>query len=256
LGVLGPMIKYGDKIRIKAVPTTAAWGGYLSPCGGATTSGCGIGVTIRPDAAYTSNGGDSSGLRDWIISSATGIATGTPVKYGDTVRIKGTASNWAGHDGYMSPCGGSGGDCGINLTLRPEAAYTSNGGDSSKLRDFIISSASGIATGTTITVGDTVRIKGTATNWAGHDGYLSSCGAGAAGCGLNISMRTDASYNANGGDTSKLRDFVLEKGPETFDGSVKDDTGYHNYIMTGNAIDGIISYNNLDIDKWNMIYHI
>jgi hypothetical protein len=191
------------------------WGGhdgYLSPCGSAGE--CNVDVALRPDKEYTIHEPDSK-LRDWIIM---GGEDGTPVKNGDRVKIKATASRWGGHDGYLSPCGDAG-ICGINVTLRSDESYNSNGGESSNLRNWIITT-SDKQSNNAINIGDIVQIKATASGWGGHDGYLSPCGD-AGICGIGVTLRPDKEFTIHEPD-SKLRDWLIEKVPvkEGFDISI------------------------------------
>lgn len=186
-------IKYGDRIMIKAMATR--WAGhdlYLSPCG-RLQGGCGVDVSLRTNADYASYGGVESKLREWVILPLNNKPSGTPIRYGDIVRIKATASKWQGADGFLSPCGGAGGGCGINVSLRENSSYMAYKGDSSNLRDWRIV---GGENGKVILYDDLVEIKGMASGFAGHDLYLSPCGMSPSpnNCGVNVTLRPDSEF--------------------------------------------------------------
>jgi len=261
-------LKYGNRIKIKAIPKNTIWGGYLSPCGSASGTNCGFNVTLRPDAQYNSNGGDSSGLRNWIILPAVGnsATTGSSVKYGDGIQLKAVPTNtsWGGILSVCKDMNTTG--CGINVSTITDTLYNSSGGDASLLRTWIIVNPTG-TTGTYVNFGDTIRIMKLpsliSTNIGGipipmplPGGYLSPCGTNDTVCGIAVTLRPDATYTTEGGDSSKLRDWVIEKVAETFDGNIgyQTNSGYQNYTLTGNAFDGIINDFDNEYNKWNMIY--
>lgn len=177
-------LRFGGYVTLKA--TATRWGGhdgYLSPCG--NTGACGVGVTLRPDAEFNKHEPNSN-LRRWQIL---GGKNGQPIRYGDTIKIKATATRWGGHDGYLSPCGSSGA-CGVGVTLRPDKEFTRHE-PNSMLRDWTIR---GGPNGQPVRSGALIELKAMATRWNGHDGYLSPCGSSGA-CGVNVTLRPDSEFN-------------------------------------------------------------
>lgn len=184
-----PALKYGQIYRFKN--QSSMYSGYLSPCGGSTTSGCGTNVTLRPDESYAKYGGDSSRLRDWMISGV-GKNSNDTIKYGDIIRVKGMNSTFTGANLYLSPCGGIDG-CGINATLRPDASYNNLGGDSSGLRDWKI--VGDFKTGTEVREGDIIELWGVSTKYPGHNLPLSVCGNNnTTECGQNVTLEPNQTY--------------------------------------------------------------
>jgi hypothetical protein len=164
---------------------------YLSPCGwfGNTANGT-TAVNLRPDASYTTAGGDATGARDWMIEGGT---VGTSIKYGDAVKLKSavvdlvkagmTANN------YLSPSGAAAtASCGVAATLRLDSNFTPNfiaTDPSTFLRSWKVS---GKDVGIAVQKGDIVQLKCLASKWPNHDGYLYPCGTSWGSCGVGVAL--------------------------------------------------------------------
>ncbi len=95
-------IKYGDTFNL--FNTDTSFGGFMVTCGSVssdTESICSANVSILPSS--------STGNR-WKLLSASGIAIGTAVKYGEKVLVQSTSNN--GNLGY---CGTGASQCGTNV---------------------------------------------------------------------------------------------------------------------------------------------
>lgn len=173
-------VKYGDVLWIFNPGQ-----GYLSPCG--STSGCGIDVTLRPDAEFHKHEPGSK-LRDWTIL---GKSAGEPLKYGDIVQIKGSPTQWPGTELYLSPCGDADKDCGKNAALRPDVDFQQHE-PNSNLRNWTVG---GGPPGNIIRYNDDVTFTAMATRWPGHSGIpLSLCGI-RGGCGTNVTLNPSKQHS-------------------------------------------------------------
>lgn len=187
----------GDFVTIQAMASRwAGHDGFLSPCG--DTGPCGLDVALRPDSSFT----PGENLRRWQIEREAGAG---PLKYGDRVRIKATASQFVGGDRYLSPCGQMT-PCGVCVTLRPDAEFAIHEPDSN-LRSWIIG---GGAAGQQVMSDGVITLQATATRWAGHSGFLSPCGGAAAGCGTGVTLRPDAEFD-RWESGSNLRNWTIRK---------------------------------------------
>jgi len=201
-------IKYGDTVRIRAVYIgEPRHDGYLSPCGyinDDATVGV-VAVALRPDDSYTNSGGDASGLRDWRVDGGT---VGQAVQYGDSIQLMSMVVNPTNFgmvsNNYLSP-GWAGPDaaCGTATTLRPDHWFTQFE-PNSNLRKWKILGGTG-----TVKRGDKVQLKAFASQFEGHEGYLSPCGFSWGACGIGATLRPQASFDAMG-SPSDLRLWRIE----------------------------------------------
>jgi hypothetical protein len=164
---------------------------------------------LSGDGEGGGDSGDSGGSGGTGGSSSPPTDDSNYVKYDTPLRIFNPDGTYGG---YLSPCGSSGG-CGPNVTMRPDSNYNSTavGGDSSQIRDWKII---GKSASEPIKYGDIIQIKGQSTKWTDTDKYLTPCGRGATGCGINVTLRPDSDYNSTavGGDSSKVRDWLVSGG--------------------------------------------
>lgn len=187
----------GDFVTLQAMATRwAGHDGFLSPCG--DTGPCGLDVSLRPDASFQ----PGQNLRRWQIEREDGPG---PLVYGDRVRVRATAAQFAGGDRYLSPCGAPT-PCGTCVTLRPDAEFDIHEPNSG-LRTWII--GGGVA-GQPIMTDGVVTLQATATRWPGHSGFLSPCGGAAAGCGIGVTLRPDSEFDIHE-PGSNLRNWTIRR---------------------------------------------
>ena len=120
-----------------------------------------------------------------ITGSGTGAASTTAnnITIGSTISLQGQATRWPGYNGFLVPCGTTTQGCGTNVTVRPEASFSTN----AILKNWNVL---GAPTGYAIKYGDVIELK------AQNGTYLSPCGTTPDGCGINVALRPDASFNA------------------------------------------------------------
>ncbi len=121
---------------------------------------------------------------------------------GDFVSLQAMASRWAGHDGFLSPCGDTGA-CGLDVSLRPDASFQPG----QNMRRWQIEREAGAGP---LAYGDRVRIRATMSQFAGGEFYLSPCGQPTP-CGRCVTLRPDSQFTIHEPD-SNLRTWIVGGG--------------------------------------------
>jgi len=179
-------VRYGDTLSLLHENSFRL---EISPCD-TMIPGINVGITLRTDASFLQNNGVINKLRLWNILSASGISSGTQVKYGDKIYLQSQAVQFPGfltnsETTDLPPTG-----CGFIINLNPTpftdiSAFT------------VIRSNSNTSTDTNVNYGDLINltqdltIDSTITRLT-----LSICGTSTEeGCGVNVRSRTLNSPN-------------------------------------------------------------